>query len=209
MDHFGGIAQKWKNEKETNKSNKGGKRMKLFVGKNNEKYDFWDVSRDRKKKPITLSDRILELVAAAMAVLLLILTGVLYSKAPDTVPSHFNLAMEVDAWSGKGVYWVLAAIMLVGMIICASAAYNRKLVNLPIRLKEPVFYHQIGLISRMCRVMTITFGLIWLAVLLAMSASFIGMPEDVSVALIPLSVMLMLGVVLFYTLKIWWIGRNM
>jgi hypothetical protein len=47
-----------------------------------------------------------------------------------------------------------------------------------------------------------------LAVLLAMSASFIGMPEDVSVALIPLSVMLMLGVVLFYTLKIWWIGRN-
>ena len=209
MDHFGGIAQKWKNEKETNKSNNGGKRMKLFVGKTNEKYDFWDVSRDRKKKPITLSDRILELVAAAMAVLLLILTGVLYSKAPDTVPSHFNLAMEVDAWSGKGVYWVLAAIMLVGMIICASAAYNRKLVNLPIRLKEPVFYHQIGLISRMCRVMTITFGLIWLAVLLAMSASFIGMPEDVSVALIPLSVMLMLGVVLFYTLKIWWIGRNM
>jgi hypothetical protein len=103
---------------------------------------------------------------------------------------------------------VLAAIMLVGMIICASAAYNRKLVNLPIRLKEPVFYHQIGLISRMCRIMTITFGLIWLAVLLAMSASFIGMPEDVSVALIPLSVMLMLGVVLFYTLKIWWIGRN-
>ena len=208
MDHFGGIAQKWKNEKETNKSNKGGKRMKLFVGKNNDKYDFWDVSRDRKKKPITLSDRILELVAAAMAVLLLILTGVLYSKAPDTVPSHFNLAMEVDAWSGKGVYWVLAAIMLVGMIICASAAYNRKLVNLPIRLKEPVFYHQIGLIGRMCRIMTITFGLIWLAVLLAMSASFIGMPEDVSVALIPLSVMLMLGVVLFYTLKIWWIGRN-
>ena len=182
--------------------------MKLFVGKNNETYDFWDVSRDRKKKPITLSDRILELVAAAMAVLLLILTGVLYSKAPDTVPSHFNLAMEVDAWSGKGVYWVLAAIMLVSMIICASAAYNRKLVNLPIRLKEPVFYHQIGLISRMCRIMTITFGLIWLAVLLAMSASFIGMPEDVSVALIPLSVMLMLSVVLFYTLKIWWIGRN-
>ena len=28
------------------------------------KYKFWDVSRDRKKKPVTLSDRILELVAA-------------------------------------------------------------------------------------------------------------------------------------------------
>ena len=173
------------------------------------KYKFWDVSRDRKKKPITLSDRILELVAATMAVLLLILTGVLYSQAPETVPTHFNFSGDADGWGGKGFYWILAAIMLVGMIICASAAYNRKLVNLPIRLKEPVFYRQIGLISRMCRIMTITFGFIWLAVLLAMSASFIDMPEDVSVALIPLSVVLMLGVVMFYTLKIWWIGRNL
>lgn len=172
------------------------------------KYKFWDVSRDRKKKPITLSDRLLELVAAAMAVSLLVLTGILYSKAPDAVPSHFNFSMEADAWSGKGIYWILAVVMLVGMGICASAAYNRKLVNLPIRLKPAVFYRQIGLISRMCRIMTIIFSLVWLAILLAMSASFIGIPEDVGVALIPMSVMLMLGVILFYTLKIWWIGRG-
>ena len=94
------------------------------------------------------------------------------------------------------------------MAICASAAYNRKMVNLPIRLKPEVFYRQIGLISRMCRVMTLVFALIWLAVLLAMSASFIGLPADVTVVLIPVAVVLMLGVVLFYTLKIWWIGRG-
>ena len=173
------------------------------------KYKFWDVSRDRKKKPITLSDRILELVAAAMAVVMLVLTGVLYSKAPDTVPTHFSFAGDADGWEGKVFYWILAGIMLVGMAICASAAYNRKLVNLPIRLKPEVFYRQIGLISRMCRIMTIVLSFIWLAVLLAMSASFIGMSESVAVALIPLSVMLMLGVVFFYTLKIWWIGRNL
>ena len=172
------------------------------------KYKFWDVSRDRKKKPITQSDRLLELVAAAMSVCMLVFTGVLYSKAPDTIPTHFNLAMEADAWGGKSVYWILAGIMLVGMAICASAAYNRKLVNLPVRLKPAVLYRQIGLISRMCRIMTIGFGFIWLAVLLAMSASFIGLPEDVTVILIPLSVFLILAAVLFYTLKIWWIGRR-
>ena len=172
------------------------------------KYKFWDVSRDRKKKPITQSDRLLELVAAAMAVCMLVFTGVLYSKAPDTIPTHFNLAMEADAWGGKSVYWILAGIMLVGMAICASAAYNRKLVNLPVRLKPAVFYRQIGLISRMCRIMTLTFSLIWLAVLLSMSASFIGLPADIMVLMIPLSVLLMLGVVSFYTLKIWWIGRG-
>jgi hypothetical protein len=56
--------------------------------------------------------------------------------------------------------------------------------------------------------MTLVFALIWLAVLLAMSASFIGLPADVAVVLIPVAVVLMLGVVLFYTLKIWWIGRS-
>jgi uncharacterized membrane protein len=173
------------------------------------KYKFWDVSRDRKKKPITQSDRLLELVAAAMAVCMLVLTGVLYSKAPDTVPTHFNLAMEADGWGDKSFYWILAVIMLIGMAICASAAYNRKLVNLPIRLKPAVFYRQIGLISRMCRIMTLTFGLIWLAVLLSMSASFIGLPADATVIMIPLSTILMLGVVMFYTLKIWWIGRGL
>lgn len=172
------------------------------------KYKFWDVSRDRKKKPITLSDRLLELVAVAMAVCMLVFTGVLYSKAPDTIPTHFNLAMEADAWGGKSVYWILAGIMLVGMAICASAAYNRKLVNLPVRLKPAVLYRQIGLISRMCRIMTLTFSLVWLAVLLSMSASFIGLPADVTVIMIPFSVLLMLGVVSFYTLKIWWIGRG-
>ena len=173
------------------------------------KYKFWDVSRDRKKKPITLSDRILELVAAAMAVVMLVLTGVLYSKAPDIVPTHFNFSGDADGWEGKVFYWILAGIMLVGMAICASAAYNRKLVNLPIRLKPEVFYRQIGLISRMCRIMTIVLSFIWLAVLLAMSASFIGLSESVAVALIPLSAMLMLGAVFFYTLKIWWIGRGL
>lgn len=172
------------------------------------KYKFWDVSRDRKKKPITLSDRMLEAIALVEVILLLVLTWVFYDKAPETVPSHFNLSMEADAWSDKDVYWLLAVVMVIGMAICASAAYNRKLVNLPVRLKSSVFYRQIGLISRMCRVMTVAFGLIWLTILLAMSAEFIGLPEDVTMVLLPVSLVLMFAVVVFYTLKIWWIGRK-
>ena len=102
----------------------------------------------------------------------------------------------------------MAAVFLFMMAICASAAYNRKLVNLPIRLKPAVFYRQIGLISRMCRIMTLVSGVIWLSVLLAMSADIVGLPPEVAVSFVPMAVILMLGVVLFYTLKIWWIGRG-
>lgn len=172
------------------------------------KYGFWDVSRDRKKAPITWADRLLELLALVFAVVLLVLTGVLYAQAPDTVPSHFNLKGEADGWSGKEVYWFMGIVFLLIMIVSASAAYNRKLVNLPIRLKEPVFYRQIGLIGRMCRVMTLCMGLIWLTILLSMSSSMLGISSTVCACMISGSTVLTFGVVFFYTLKIWWIGRN-
>lgn len=172
------------------------------------KYKFWDVSRDRRKAPITKSDRVLEMVALMIAIVAMVLTGVFYSQAPDTVPSHFNVMGEADGWSNKSIYWIMALIFLVGMGICATAAYNRKLVNLPVRLKEPVFYHQIGLIGRMCRVMTIGMGLIWLVCVLSMSAEMLHIPTWACALMILGGVFLMLGSVLFYTLKIWWIGRN-
>lgn len=172
------------------------------------KYGFWDVSRDRKKAPITKADRLLEWIALAMVVVLLVLTGVLYAQAPDIVPSHFNALGEADGWSGKKIYWVMPVIFMPGMALSALAAYNRNLVNLPIRLKESVFYRQIGLVGRMCRVMTLGMGLIWLTVQLSMSSELLGFPPIACACMIGGSVVLMLSVVMFYTLKIWWIGRN-
>lgn len=172
------------------------------------KYKFWDVSRDRRKAPVTKSDRLLEWVALFIAVVALVLTGVLYAKAPEVVPSHFNAMGEANGWSGKSIYWIMAVVFVVGMLITAAAAYNRKMVNLPIRLKEPVFYRQIGLIGRMCRIMTLSMGCIWLAVILSMSSGFLGIPSWACVVMFAASLLLMLGTAFFYTLKIWWIGRN-
>ena len=102
----------------------------------------------------------------------------------------------------------MAVVFIVGMIVCATAAYNRKMVNLPIRLKEPVFYRQIGLIGRMCRIMTLAMGCIWLAVVLSLSSDFLGIPSWGCAVMFAVSLTLILGTAFFYTLKIWWIGRN-
>ena len=115
---------------------------------------------------------------------------------------------EANGWSDKSIYWIMAAVFVVSMIISASAAYNRKLVNLPVRLKEAVFYRQIGLIGRMCRILTLALGCIWLAVVLSMSSSFLGIPSWGCAVMFAVSLALVLGTAFFYTLKIWWIGRN-
>ena len=172
------------------------------------KYGFWDVSRDRKKKPITLSDRLLELVAAAWATFNLVLTGIMYGKAADKVPSHFNFSGEADGWSDKSEYWIIAGVMLVAMLISAAAAYNRKMVNLPIRLKPAVFYRQIGLIGRMCRVLTLVIGVLWTVIILAMSPDVVWLSATACSWMFSGSTFLILGVCMFYTLKIWWIGRG-
>lgn len=36
------------------------------------KYKFWDVSRDRRKAPITKSDRVLEMVALMIAIVTMV-----------------------------------------------------------------------------------------------------------------------------------------
>ncbi len=173
------------------------------------RYSFGRESQECGKIPVTFQDRLLEVVAAVMAVAMLILTAVLYGKAPETVPCHFNFAGEADGWAGKGVYWFLAISMLIGMAICACAAYNHKLVNLPISLKPAVIELQRLLLSRMCRILTLVLSLIWLTVLLAMSASFIGMTTELAVTFVLSAVCLMLVVILFYTLRIWWVGRGL
>ena len=170
--------------------------------------NFSNKNRDRVKVPVTVADRILEFLALAMVIALLVLTGVLYAKAPDMVPSHFNALGEADAWSSKSFYWVLPVMLLPGMAISAFAAYNPNMINIPIRLKEAVFEQQVGLAMQMCRVMTLGMGVIWLAVLLSMSSEMLGFSSAACACMIGGSMALLLLVALVYTLRIWWIGRN-
>ncbi len=172
------------------------------------RYSYGRESLGGEKIPVTVLDRLLEVIAAVVAVAMLVLTGVLYAKAPETVPCHFNYAGEVDGWAGKGIYWFLAISMLIGMLVCACAAYNHKLINLPIRLKSAVIERQRLLLSRMCRILTICFGLMWFAILLAFSVPFVELTHETAMLCVYTGVFLMLGIILFYVLRIWWVGRG-
>lgn len=61
-------------------------------------------------------DRILEFVALAGVLVMLIYSAASYGALPERIPMHFNAAGEPDGFGGKKMIWLLPAIGLVSYL---------------------------------------------------------------------------------------------
>lgn len=157
---------------------------------------------------VTVIDRILELISLVLAICLVILSILFYLKSPEQVPVHFNAAGKVDGWGGKNMYFFLMLLGLLAIAICNYAAYNHKMVNLPTRLKPECLPQQLTLLGRMMRLLAIWIGVIFITILFSMFAPQLGIrTEDWS--FVPLIwILVMTGLFVVYSIKIWQVGRN-
>ncbi|WP_455673866.1 DUF1648 domain-containing protein [Phocaeicola sp.] len=158
--------------------------------------------------PVMLADRILEVAALVLALFLVVVTVFFYMNAPEQIPTHFNGRGEIDGWSEKNTYFVLLAAFLVGMAICNMAAYNHKLVNLPVNLNPKCMPQQLALIGRMVRILSILIGVLGLILLLMSSASQLGCESS---KLNPFFILVLCAVaidIIFYTIRIWYVGKQ-
>lgn len=163
-----------------------------------------------KKEPVgavTWIDRALEMVALVLGIFLVVLSIVVYLKAPQQVPVHFNAAGEINERGDKAMVFVPAGLGIVSMAICNAAAYNYKMVNLPIRLNPKCLPRQVTLIGRMSRILSILCGLLFIVLLLLTNA-----PQWNTRTLCPfLFVSIMAGffiTITIYTLLIYKVGRR-
>ena len=159
------------------------------------------------KAPVPVFDRVLEIAALLFLAVLIGLTAVLYQQAPEQIPTHFNWEDTPTEWGDKAVLWYMSIFFILMMLMSATSAYNLKLVNLPIRLKGPVVDTQKALVSRMSRYLTLTIGLIWLSYLLNVSTAFWD-SKMLAYIVTKVSFLLLLAPLIYYTVKIWWIGRG-
>jgi len=70
-----------------------------------------------KLEPI---DRIIELIGIVGLLILIGLPIIYFNELPDTMPIHFGLNGQADAWSDKGTVWMLPIIgivMYLGMFL--------------------------------------------------------------------------------------------
>ena len=161
------------------------------------------------KAPIPLLDRILEIIALVFLIGTLVFTAYLYQHAPEQVVIKYGLEGEPIKCAEKIVFWLIAIFFGIMMLVSAGSAYdvNLKIVHVRFPIKEQVKAIQHRLVNRMSRCVTICIGLMWLAYLLHTSASFLNIPGYV-VALSKGSLLLMLLVIVYYSFRIWHVGRK-
>ncbi|MFM9946367.1 MAG: DUF1648 domain-containing protein [Saprospiraceae bacterium] len=128
---------------------------------------------------INLKKSVLEKICDALALtglaLLLILIAVYWSKLPDTIPIHFNLAGEADGWGRKATILVLPGIALFIYVTMTLVIQSSKNINYPVRITPENAERQYRLARHLIAVMKAAvvwglLGLTWLILRTALSA---------------------------------------
>lgn len=158
---------------------------------------------NRLGTPVPLPDRILEIVAGVMVIALLVTTAILHSMSPDTIPTHLSFSGEADDFSDKSFYWLTSVMFTLFMLINFISAYytDKNSVRLQIRRKE-MSPRQIMLAARVCRITNVALAIIWLDVLLSMSADWLQISSASVIAMNIVSVSLLIIPSIWYGIKI-------
>lgn len=119
--------------------------------------------------PPTRFDRILDLAALFLFVLLWVLTISFFIDAPEKVPTGFDAAGNPRGWGSPAFYFLMSGIGTFYAVAMFSAAYFPQFINLPVVLKESTIVPQSALMIRCCRWLNIVGQAMFLFILFQMA----------------------------------------
>lgn len=165
-------------------------------------------NRPELKVPATTTDHILELVTSFFLILMWIFGILFYIKTTNTVPTHFDLLGNPDAWGDKNSFLVTVCVGTLVIVLSAFSAYYPKIVNLPIRLKPECINDQYILMARMMRILNIDFSIMFLSIILIQGASQLNWNRRIFVIVESICILFIFILIVYYKSKIWSIGRK-
>lgn len=169
---------------------------------------FWDRIKFERIARVTMLDRVLEMLSLVLATCIIVLTFVFYQDAPDQIPIHFNAAGQVDGWGGREDMFLIMGLGILCIGLCNYAAYNHKLVNLPIRLKPECLSQQLTLLGRLMRILALMLGGLFLTILFSMVAPQMGIDTEEWNYVPLIWVAVLIGLIIIYSIKIDRLGRD-
>lgn len=147
----------------------------------------------------TLEGTLFEIAFLVLAILVWAVIVWLMSRAPETVPTHFNLEGKADSWGSPTTILFPCIITTVVGACLLLAAYFPHTINIPVEVKTP---RQVALVIRMVRVMALELLLLTLALAFISLGSSIG-HESGSVAPVLIVVGLLLLTCVVFTVLVY------
>lgn len=155
--------------------------------------------------PPTRFDRVLDLAALFLIVLLWVLTIKFYIDAPEKVPTGFDAAGNPRGWGSPAFYFLMLGIGVFYAVAMFFAARFPQFINLPVVLKESTIVPQSALMIRCCRWLNIVGLAMFLFILFQMAGyQYEALRMDASLFIAGMigNVFLMLGVIIYYSVRV-------
>lgn len=155
--------------------------------------------------PPTRFDRVLDLVALFLIVLLWVLTLKFYIDAPEKVPTGFDAAGNPRGWGSAAFYFLMSGMGTFYAVAMFFAAYFPQFINMPVVLKESTIVPQSALMIRCCRWLNIVGLAMFLFILIHIAGyqyEALRMDASLFVAGMIGNVFLMLGFIIYYSVRI-------
>ena len=155
--------------------------------------------------PPTRFDRVLDLAALFLVVLLWVLTLKFYIDAPEKVPTGFDAAGNPRGWGSAAFYFLMSGMGTFYAVAMFFAAYFPQFINMPVMLKESTIVPQSALMIRCCRWLNIVGLSMFLFILFQMVGyqyEALCMDASLFVAGMIGNVVLMLGFIIYYSVRI-------
>lgn len=155
--------------------------------------------------PPTRFDRVLDLAALFLIVLLWVLTIKFYIDAPEKVPTGFDAAGNPRGWASAAFYFFMSGMGTFYAVAMFFATYFPQFINMPVVLKESTIVPQSALMIRCCRWLNIVGLSMFLFILLHMAGyqyEALRMDASLFVAGMIGNVVLMLGFIIYYSVRI-------
>ncbi|WP_455542737.1 DUF1648 domain-containing protein [Intestinibacter sp.] len=86
--------------------------------------------------PYNKFQKVIEIITLVLILCQIAYTAVSYPQLSSKIPTHFNLAGEVDGWGGKGTIIILVVATVALYILLTVSMFFPKMWNVPVKITD-------------------------------------------------------------------------
>jgi uncharacterized membrane protein len=160
-------------------------------------------SESRPKITITLTpiDKLIEILGWLTLILLWAYTVLTYSNLPETIPTHFNAAGQVDQYGSKGTIFILPAIGMILFLGLSLLNMFPQIFNYPKNITIENAQRQYTNATRMIRYLKFAIALIFSLLVYLTSQAATDASKGIGFLFLPILLGLFIIPLIFFVLK--------